>query len=84
MYVPLELVVLFQNNGTSLFTMIDFNNAIKQEGSRHNMYWYISRGYIQKVALGSVNKYMLTFKSIKICQDYILRHTLENQTLLFI
>ena len=90
MYVPYELVLLFQKHGVSFFSTADFNCARAEAGSRHNTSWYMRRGYIRRVVrrYGGTqcrqiesNMYVLTAKAVNICQDYIIRHALEQVNL---
>lgn len=90
MLVPYELVIIFQKHGVSVFSTADFNCALIEAGSRHNTSWYMRRGYIRQVVVRSggmqcrqidSNMYVLTVKSVTICQDYIIRHALEQVNL---
>lgn len=81
MFVPPELLLLYQRYGTSVFSFSEFYDVITQEGSNHNMSWYFRRKYIASVRVNGKKRYLLTFKSISLCQNYITKRALGQVNL---
>lgn len=79
MFILPELLILYQEYGVSIFSVRDFYSVCEFCGSKHNLSWYERRGYVCFEVKKANKKYFrLTFRSVGLCQKYIVKHSLDE------